>query len=99
MSAGMMSLPKSCAGRRARVGLERRDQHIGIEDVDAHRGEREIRRARNRGRIRRLFLEADHPILVVDRDDAEAARLGDRHFDRRERDGRLRSSWKRSIRA
>ena len=84
----MMSLPKSCVGRLVGVGLERADQHVGVEDVDAHRGEREIGRAGNRDRVRRLFLEAGDPLLLVDRDDAEAARVGDRHLDRRERDGR-----------
>ena len=46
MSAGMMSLPKSCVRRPARVGFERPHQHVGVEDIDAHRGQREIRRSR-----------------------------------------------------
>ena len=79
-------LAEVVVGRLVGVGLEGADQHVGVEDVDTHRGEREIGRARDRARLLRLLLEPGDPLGFVDRDDAEAAGVGDRHLDGRERD-------------
>jgi hypothetical protein len=41
-----------------------------------------------RGRDRTLLLKSGDAILVVDRDDAEAVGVADRHLDSRQRDAR-----------
>ena len=71
--------------RLIRVGLERAHEHVGVEDVHAHRCEREVGRSRNRTALLRLLLEPGHALRLVHGDDAEATRLGLRHFDCGER--------------
>ena len=63
-------------------------QERRVEHVDAHAGERAAGPAGHRRRLRRLLLEAHDPAPVVDRDDAQRTRVGERDVDAG--DGHLR---------
>ena len=63
-------------------------QHVGVEDVDAHGAERVVGVPGRRGRGGRLLLEAGDAAVLVDLEDAEAARLRGRDLDRAHRQHR-----------
>src|SRR2546421_6395906 len=74
--------------RFAGVRLELAHEHVGIEDIDAHRCQREVGRSRDRRGTGGLLGKAGDPLLFVDGYDTESRRVGDRHLNRREGDGR-----------
>ena len=72
-----------------RVFLERRNQRLGLEHVDAHGRQARVGRAGHRRRLARLLVEADHPVLIVHRQDPEPVGVGNRDLQRRQGRRRL----------
>ena len=60
----------------------------GLEQVNAHRDEGMRGIVRHRRGLRRLLVESEDTVILVDADDAEPARLREREFDRA--DNRIR---------
>ena len=81
----MMSLPKSWLVGCARVGFERAHEDVGVEDVDAHRRERESGEPGIGGGSFGFSWKPVTRSLSSTAMMPKRLRVGDRHFNRRER--------------